>query len=343
MDMIRIFDSAFHYTGICDDYSYLKYKNSFSEAGTLTMRTVFSADRYLLFSESAYLCTSDGQCFAVDAVYSDGEEITVKGRDLLSLLDRYVLKEAKTYTMGTGKLLCELAASAASVLPFSLVCEVPEGESEISYECEPGSVYRAMKDVCTAFSCGASVRLDLREHRLIFTPLFVTDRTSGQREREPLVLGRKRENLAEEYYAFDRSSYRNGVIVEGADLDGNAIFEEILPPSTEEPRYLYHRASALKASSYETEEAFRAAMRRIGEKMLAVYTPQITYTAVLNPRAGETVTPGDKATFCALDGALVFDSVIMSCETVYDRGSTSTSLVAGSVLPSVPEIVGRAL
>lgn len=341
-DMIRIFDKDLRYTGICDDYSYLKYKNTLFSVGTLTIRTVFSEEAYGLFLENEYLCTADGQCFAIDAVYSDGEEITVRGSDLLSLLDRCVLRETATYNMGVGALLCELAASGAAYLPCPLVCEVPTEETPIAYDSEPGSLYRALKDVCAAFSYGMRLRLDLTGKRLIFTPFAPTDRTASQRERTPLILGRRRENLAEEYYAYDRSSYKNGVVVEGTDGDGNAVLEEILPENGEAPRLLYYRASGIKPASYESEEAWRAALRRAGEKLLATYTPDITYTAVLNPRAGETVTPGDKATFCALGGAVVFDAVVTECETVYDRGNVSLTLIAGSVIPTVPEIVGRA-
>ena len=340
-EMIRIFDEAFRYIGICDDYSYLNYKKCFSEAGSFVMRVVFTQENYALYSSCAYLCCPDGQCFAADALYSDGEEITVKGRDVLALFDRAVLSEAQMLTGRPEEILCTLAASGAAVLPLPLVTETEGAGETVTYDALPGSLYGVLRAVTAAFGWGMRMCYDFSSGALVFSPYAEVDRTAAQREREPLILGRARENLAEEYYAADRSDYRNGAVVGGENAAGEAVTVTVEAPEGEPPRYLYYSAKSLRAKLYATEEEFLAALRRVGENALALYGPRLTYTAVLNPHGNEAVSPGDRATIGALWSAEVFDAVITSVETVYDRGDRQQRLVAGAILPTMTEVLGR--
>lgn len=340
-EMIRVFDRDFRYIGVCDDYSYLNYKRCFAEAGDFAMRVVFTRENYALYTACAYLVCPDGQCFGADAVYSDGEEITVKGRDVLALFDRAVLPTPRTFTGGAAEVLCGLAACGAEVLPIPLRQEYGEAGGAYTCDAAPGSLYAAMRQAAAVMGWGMGMRYDFDTGSLVFTPHPPRDRTAVQREREPLILGRERENLVEEYYASDDSRYRNGAIVVGESATGAPLTVTVPPPEGEDPRYLYRSAASLRISAYDTEAAYRAALYRLGESALALHRPQLTYTAVLEPGKEEDLAPGDRATVIALGGGRVFDAVIVSLETTYDRGDRIRRLVAGEMIPSLSGLFGR--
>ena len=340
-EIIRIFDEQFHYVGVCDDYSYLNYKKSFAEAGDLTMKVVFTGENYALYSSAAYLCVPDGGCFAVDATYSDGETVTVRGRDALSLFDREVLREARSFSARTGEILCSLAALGAGVLPAPLRTEGSETGVAAVFDAYPDSLYSLMREAAAILGVGMELRYDFASESFVFAAKTVVDRTAAQREREPLILGRERENLAEEYYASDRSDYRNGAVVLGEGADGLPLAVTVPHPEDEPPRYLYCTARSFTVRQYENEEDYRAALYRFGESALASHRPRLTYTAVLNPHGEELAHPGDRATVLALSGREVFDAVIASVETRYDGGNYERRIVAGTILPTLSEVLGR--
>lgn len=340
-EIIRVFDEQFHYVGVCDDYSYLNYKKSFAEAGDLTMKVVFTGENYGLYSSAAYLCVPDGGCFAVDAVYSDGETVTVRGRDALSLFDREVLPAAQSFSARTGEILCSLAALGAGALPAPLGTEGRETGEAAVYDAYPGSLYSLMREAASVLGVGMELRYDFASECFVFTAKAVVDRTSAQTEREPLILGRERENLAEEYYASDRSDYRNGAVVLGEGANGLPLTVTVPPPAGEAPRYLYCTARSFTVRQYGSEEDYRAALYRFGESALAAHRPRLTYTAVLNPNGEESVSPGDRATVLALSGREVFDAVIATVETRYDGGNYERRFVAGTILPTLSELLGQ--
>ena len=340
-EIIRVFDEAFRYIGVCDDYSYLNYKKSFAEAGDLTMRVVFTKENYALYSTCAYLCVPDGGCFAVDAVYSDGETVTVRGRDVLALFDCAVFPRLETLSGAGGAILCSLAAAGASALPLPLRTEGMDVGAAAVYDAIPDSLYVILGEAAAVFGMGMELRYDFESEEFVFAAKAVVDRTAGQTAREPLILGRDRENLAEEYYASDRSDYRNGAVVVGEGADGGLLSVTVPAPAGEPPRYLYRAARAFTAGQFETEETYRAALYRLGEVALASHRPRLTYTAILNPNGEETVAPGDRATVRALSGGELFDAVVVTTETRYDGGNYERRIVAGTILPTASDLFGR--
>ncbi|MBO5111429.1 MAG: hypothetical protein J6D21_12030 [Clostridia bacterium] len=339
-EMIRVFDESFRYVGICDDYSYLNYKKCFQEAGDLTMRVVYTRANFALYTSCAYLVVPDGQCFAVDAIYSDGEEITVKGRDLLCLFERAVWSTEQALTARAEEILATLATSAAEVLPLTLQVASNGAGEEVTYDALPGCTYRLMQEVATVFGRGMALSYDFSTETLVFTAYAPSDRTAAQRERGPLILGRERENLAEEYYAVDRSAYCNGAVVVGEDSNGSLVAVTVPAPAGEPPRYLYCPAKNIRRTQYYTEAAFLQTLTRVGTNALVARGPRFTYTAVLNPHGETAVQPGDRVSVAALWGGALFEAVIASVETLYDRGSYSRRVVAGTVLPTFSHILG---
>ena len=341
---VKIYDSAFLMRGLCGDFTYLRFTESFRESGIGELRLPADSTALPLFTPDGYVSLPRGGLYRIMSVTRDLSTgvATVKCAGLLSLLGGTVIPEEYSLAGDAASLMYHLVRKASGNLPLPLTLTASAGDGTVSFTSGRSVLYDDLVSLCRLGDLGMS--LTLADGKLKFTVLTPADRTkTGD---SPLLVSRNMGTFDSDTVTWDMSSYKNVAVVSGAETEDGGRYTvtvrsdtigigDSFPDSEHYDRQMLVNFTA-PVRPYMTEnadglleldtEAYLAAMYASGAAALGRCRPRLYLTGdytVLSLSPGDTVTVADP------DSGISGTATAESVTTEYSRDggwSTKTSL-----------------
>ncbi len=228
--------------------------------------TAYTAKELLkVAAEAVYLCDRQ-YCGRIETVTCRDAVLHIGGRMLECLLYDRVAEADTVYSGTAGQAVRAALNRWAGDLPLTVTGEIPDLTEAMVFPMEAGEVLgRWMHRILAA--CGAMYSVELRDGGLVFAVTVGTDRSLDS------APGTSRAIFSEDFgniAGLEAELYRetaiNRIYVEGSD--GTVVTADHAP-AADQRREGYRKAADIRPAEYSSTAAYRAALTRRGEELLA--------------------------------------------------------------------------
>lgn len=272
-------------------------------------------------SGAVYLCDRQ-YCGRIETVLCRRHSLHIGGRMLESLLYDRVAGAESVYTGTAGQAVAAALAQWAGDLPLTVEGSIPALTEPMLFTMEAGEVLGQWLHRLLA-PLGAMYSVDMRDGRLLFRVTVGTDRSLDS---DPgvsrAIFSEDFGNIAGLETELYRENAMNRIYVEGSD--GTVVTVDHAP-SADQRKEGYRKAADIRPGGYSSTSAYRAALIRRGEELLAANGETFRLTCAgeydVQPAYGTDYRLGD---ICELQG----DSIgvrqaarLTAVDVVYEGGT----------------------
>lgn len=247
MDLI-VLDTNLEPFAVFDSYNSLIWTDRYNECGDFEIYTAMKDDLLTYIKQDYYLQRPDSEHvmiiekIEIDTDAEDGNNITITGRSLESLLDRRIVWN-KTSLSGSFQDGIEKLLNENIISPSNESRKIPNFKMEksedplitdltIEAEYKGDNLYDILTSLCSERSIGFKVILS-EDNELVFSLYVGTDRSYDQTDNPYVVFSPNYDNLISSNYIESRSSFKNVTLVSAEDSDNRPEEEGAEAPLVE--------------------------------------------------------------------------------------------------------------
>jgi hypothetical protein len=294
----QILDENFELVDVFDDFDSAIWANRSKKTGDCELYCIANQRNRDMLKPDYYVTRlDDGMTCIIEAVtdVSDVEEgnyLTVKGRDLKSILARRIVWN-QTQLSGTvenciRQLLMENVVNPtdSSRRIDNFVLSEAHGFGDMMEKQVTGdNLLTVIEEICAAYDYGFSV--ELVEGQFIFDLTIGTDRSWGQDELNYVVFSANFDNLITSDYGTDKTELRNVALVagegEGVERKTNTVHVGSVPSGLSR-RELYVDARDLSTNNGEiSNDVYMNQLRQRGLEGLAAAVELVLFESEIQP------------------------------------------------------------
>lgn len=208
--MFEIYDSTLTWLGLIEDYSSMQWTRRYTRAGSFELH----APNNVLFVTENIIRNGD-EAAVIESVKitnspTKGEVAEVRGRFLLSYLDRRILWGLHTYTTTTAEdVMRGLVTSNLRSLPVTV--HASKGYTgNIDYQCSYGGLQDEVEAIAEMSELGVKIGFDR-----VFEVYQGLDRTSTQSVNSRAIFSQQFENVLSSEYYYNAQKLKNVAAVAG--------------------------------------------------------------------------------------------------------------------------------
>lgn len=207
--MFEIYDSSLTWLGIIEDYSSMQWTRRYTKAGSFELHapnnTLFVTENIIRNGDEAAVIES----VKITNSPTQGEMAEVRGRFLLSYLDRRILWGLHAYTDTAEDVMRGLVTSNLRSLPVTVAASVGY-TGTIDYQCSYGGLLDEVEAIAEMSELGVKIGFDR-----VFTVYHGLDRTSTQSVNSRAVFSTAFENVLSSEYYYNATKLKNVAAVAG--------------------------------------------------------------------------------------------------------------------------------
>ena len=247
MDLI-VLDTNLEPFAVFDTYSSLIWTDRYNECGDFEIYTAMTEDLLTYIKQDYYLRRSDSdhvmiiEKLEIDTDAENGNNITITGRSLESLLDRRIIWNqtllSGNFQDGIEKLLNENVISPSNesrkISNFKMEKSTDPEITGLTIEAEykGDNLYDVLTTLCAERSIGFKVTLS-NDNQFVFSLYSGEDRSYDQTNNPYVIFSPNFDNLISSNYIESRSSLKNVTLVSAEDSDNRPEEEGAEAPLVE--------------------------------------------------------------------------------------------------------------
>lgn len=247
MDLI-VLDTNLEPFAVFDTYSSLIWTDRYNECGDFEIYTAMTEDLLTYIKQDYYLRRSDSdhvmiiEKLEIDTDAENGNNITITGRSLESLLDRRIIWNqtllSGNFQDGIEKLLNENVISPSNesrkISNFKMEKSTDPEITGLTIEAEykGDNLYDVLTTLCAERSIGFKVTLS-NNNQFVFSLYSGEDRSYDQTNNPYVIFSPNFDNLISSNYIESRSSLKNVTLVSAEDSDNRPEEEGAEAPLVE--------------------------------------------------------------------------------------------------------------
>ena len=247
MDLI-VLDTNLEPFAVFDTYSSLIWTDRYNECGDFEIYTAMTEDLLTYIKQDYYLRRSDSdhvmiiEKLEIDTDAENGNNITITGRSLESLLDRRIIWNqtllSGNFQDGIEKLLNENVISPSNesrkISNFKMEKSTDSEITGLMIEAEykGDNLYDVLTTLCAERSIGFKVTLS-NDNQFVFSLYSGEDRSYDQTNNPYVIFSPNFDNLISSNYIESRSSLKNVTLVSAEDSDNRPEEEGAEAPLVE--------------------------------------------------------------------------------------------------------------
>ena len=218
---LKILDSELNFIGDIEDYSSFYFIRSFLQAKEFQL---IAPLKYLhILKEDNYIYLSRKKSMVIEniSIDEDNYQITVKGRDIKSIVNRRVteppVNEAYDKYNGSAEGAIKHYVDANCVNPINIdrkisnliIAENKNRGSQIKWQSRYKNLESEAKNICKTGGIGWFIYIDFREKKLVFDVETGVNRTSSQNINSIAIFSSEFENLTKTTHTNSKANYKN--------------------------------------------------------------------------------------------------------------------------------------
>lgn len=247
MDLI-VLDTNLEPFAVFDTYSSLIWTDRYNECGDFEIYTAMTEDLLTYIKQDCYLRRSDSdhvmiiEKLEIDTDAENGNNITITGRSLESILDRRIIWNqtllSGNFQDGIEKLLNENVISPSNesrkISNFKMEKSTDPEITGLTIEAEykGDNLYDVLTTLCAERSIGFKVTLS-NDNQFVFSLYSGEDRSYDQTNNPYVIFSPNFDNLISSNYIESRSSLKNVTLVSAEDSDNRPEEEGAEAPLVE--------------------------------------------------------------------------------------------------------------
>lgn len=334
---LYIYDRELGLQGIVDATTSVRWRRKYFEPGEVEIHLPATKENLALMAEGRVIRRVDRKEAAIiEGVDVDGEDLSVTGKMLSSILGRAIL--SKRYTLrGTAEAaMLAIIEEGTRVVP-ELIAAAEAGVGDATVDVQ--ATYKNLLTVEQRLSkaSGLGFRVLYEPGVMTFEVYAGVDRSVQQTERPMVIFSDEFGNLAAPRYTKTSVDYKNKAYVAGAG-EGDARTVVIVDLSAgEEVRELYVDAKDIQMEDGVTDEEYKALLYQRGLEKLAECPRVENFEG-----DGEDVENfaymvdwdlGDIVTVQYTHLGITMHERVTEIEEVYEKGAATYTPTFGSALP----------
>lgn len=223
---IRIYDSELDLLGVIENQVSFIWTRRYNEAGDFEIHVpITERNRNLLRVGNIVYKTGFADAGVIEYIIleesNEKNEITVKGRFLVSYMDRRVIKGTHSY-MGNAELIMrQLLSEDTEAIPRVVLGSLNGFTDEISFQCTYKNLLTYMSKIAKSFSWGFRFRPDFNSKQIIFEIYKGTDKSIAQGVNNRVIFSEMYDNLNSAIYTENSQGFKTKVYV-GGQGEGSA-------------------------------------------------------------------------------------------------------------------------
>lgn len=322
--MITVFDCELEPVAVIDDYISYKHTRKYTAAGDFEIilplkgECAIDLDCIIDFGESRYGIVHSIEYDSID------KQVTVKGRELLSILDRRIVIQNPTYTTFDQYVFSVISSNLQGNRAIDIL-QVPTSSTytDETVRAEKwANLYDAV--VAAAEKCQIGIRINLitSSKKLRFTRSKGVDRSRNQSALVPLVVSTEFDNVKEQSYTKSNNDLTTTAIL--YDADGySTMYDDVVG--------LNRREICIDGTNLETtkKEAADKALKGLSE------------TLDTGAAIGFGASLGDIVTVVSKEFGKVVDTRITEIQKIVDKNGVTYNYTFGDNVPSVYEKINK--
>ena len=331
--LLKIFSDKHEFVGIVEEYNSLSYKECFAAVGTLSLTAPATKRLASLLRYNHLIYIDNRRTYVIKFINITTDEtgaeiMTVMGQHILCEFDRACVETAVTYTGDAAGAILTAAHGADSVLDIEYK-SVTAGDVG-TYQLQAGSVLENILRLCAISGLGACAGFNPLTGKVTFTVAPRVDKSDTQTLHAPVIISRQFDNVLDDNYTIDVSTYKNKCIVAGdmtVTVDKTGGGDE----------YCMYKKSSLKRSDYDNDTAYIAALTEEGEAELAKRLLCEAYDVTIS-HDGDLCDVGDIVTVSNVKYGLYLRALISEIETIIEPTGKTVNYTIGAYVPTAKQI-----
>lgn len=279
---LTIYDRDLNELGVIDNYSSLRWRDKYFEAGEIELHINNSNNNRKLLAKDNIIVRSDlpeGENFGIIETWKfndDGQKVSivVYGSFGLSLLERRIIKTKINYS---GDFIGGFRKLLNSMRPFKKLDIVDSDikSDKIEYQCTYKNVYDFHKKLSKASNIGGKIVADLKNKRFKYVNFEGKDRTETQKVNTRYEFSESESNIATSDYSYSSISEINDVLVGGTGEGEDRVLRTITKVNEETHDFDIKEVfidAKNESKDNLTDDEYNAILDNLGTQKLTVPT-----------------------------------------------------------------------
>lgn len=354
---LYIYNPSLQLIHVMDTYESFRWVRKYTDCGEFELHCPFTLKNIALLAKENIIRKQDSN----EAAYisyrtikqnDKGEEsIVVKGKFLQGYLKRRIIwgnEILNTTVEAAIRTLIDkngiTPTVAQRIIPNLILGSLNNYTETVDYETAYKNLLEEITSLCTAYEYGQRIRLDSKNHKLIFELYKGLNRTSSQQHNPQCVFSKEFDNLLDYEYTDSIEDYKNVVLVGGKSDDDDSDRRFVTVGSGEglDRFEVFNNQGGLSTKKDKVEMTtteYDALLTEKGNTTLSQSKVAQSLSASINLRSNLKYRTdfdlGDIVTCKINKLGLKLDSRIMEIEEVYEETGLEVFIVFGDELPTL--------
>lgn len=326
--MFEIYSSALVWIGVINDYSSMQWNRRYTKAGSFELHApnnaLFITDNIIRNGDEAAVIES----VKITNSPTQGEIAEVRGRFLISYLDRRILWGLHTYTGTAENVMRDLVTANLRSLPVTV--HASKGYTgNIEYQCSYGGLLAEIEAI--AEMSGLGVRIGFDHGFEVYKGI---ERTSSQSVNSRAIFSTHFENVLSSEYYYDSAKMKNVAAVAGQGEGEDRVVVTVGTETGLDRRETYIDArdigdgtaeAPIDLSAQQAQLAIRGAQKLSELKVTESFTVDVDPNGNLKYKIDYDL--GDIVT--VVDMGLTADARITEVKEIYEGAGLKLDLTLG--------------
>lgn len=228
---LYIYDKDLNFKGVIDEYTSLRWRRKYFEAGEFELHLKATPDNIALFKKDNIIIREEseeaGFVKSVQIIENtNSTELVVIGRFLSYLLYRRIVRRRINFT---GKILAGMRVVLNRMTPFSRleITETTIDSENVTFQVTYKNVYNHIMKLAKAANVGFRIIADIENKKYKFENYEGLDRTVEQHNNSYYVFSEEYSNINKADYLNDSGTLCTYVLVGGEGEGDNRVLVEI--------------------------------------------------------------------------------------------------------------------
>lgn len=228
---LYIYDKDLNFKGVIDEYTSLRWRRKYFEAGEIELHLKATPDNIALFKKDNIIIREEseeaGFVKSVQIIENtNSTELVVIGRFLSYLLYRRIVRRRIIFT---GKILAGMRVVLNRMTPFSRleITETTIDSENVTFQVTYKNVYNHIMKLAKAANVGFRIIADIENKKYKFENYEGLDRTVEQHNNSYYVFSEEYSNINKADYLNDSGTLCTYVLVGGEGEGDNRVLVEI--------------------------------------------------------------------------------------------------------------------
>lgn len=339
---LYIYDKALELIGLVEIFDSLRWRRRYFTAGEFELHLRANSENVALLNCGHIVWRRDAkETGIIESVSIDGEELTIKGRFLSSLLNSRIVWQ-KTQLNTTGEIAMRTLVSEMTPIPnleLGILKEYPQTvDLQVTYK----NIASTLTKIARVTGIGYLIKFDNAQKKLLFECFKGEDRSALQSINAKVVFSEAYENIHTSHYELSTENLKTVVLVAGEGEGDARVLVTVGDATGFERKEVFVDAKDIRMEGL-TAEAYEALLVQRGQEVLAKSFISESLESTVNFDSNlvykKDFDLGDIVTCLMKSWNKRVDVRITEIEEVYENGVVAITPTFGSPLPELKDIL----